>query len=353
MLTLAITYRNRDLIIVKKCLDSLNIQTDKNFIVHLVDYGSNNNFSLALNNLVKNYSFIELIYVSTQKQLWNKSRAINIALKQCNTDYFFVADVDMIFKDDFIEKINKLKQANKVYYFQVGFLSREESQLNKSFESYNIKHLTTKEATGMTLYPTKLLQSINGYDEFYHGWGAEDTDVHYRLKNAGYEVFFYDKELLLIHQWHLKNYRSKVNKAPFHSNLEKINHQYLNIANFNKRILANVNFKWGIFPKKESFKENTVEILLSNKASEIEALLMGVLENIKGKKLILSIVVHKEYKSSKNYLKKVFGKKYFVFYDFQTINNLILETIITRYRNNYYEYNWDKASGIINLKIAL
>ncbi len=353
MLTLAITYRNRDLKIVKKCLESLQNQISNNFKVILVDYGSTTSYAKKLTALAKNYTFINLISCPVQQQLFNKSRAINIALKQCDTDYFFVADIDMIFRDDFIKKLNKLKQADKVYYFQVGFLSKKESQLNKSFETYHIKHLTTKEATGMTLYPTKLLQNLNGYDEFYHGWGAEDTDVHYRLKNAGYKVVFYDKELLLIHQWHHKNYRCRDNNAPFHSGLEKINQQYLNIANSNKRILANNNFKWGMLPKKGSFNENTVEILLTNQKNEMDALLDGILSNYKNKNLILSIVPHKNYKSLKNSFKKVLRRNHPSFYNFQKINNLILGAIIARFRNNYYEYNWDKTSNIINLKIAL
>lgn len=353
MLTLVLTYRNRDLNVVQKCLDSLQHQTNNNFKVILVDYGSAENYADGLSKIISNYSFIKLIYCPVKQQLFNKSKAINIALKNTNTEYFFVADVDMIFKDNFVQKILQIKQKDKIYYFQVGFLTKTESNLNKKFIEYNIKHLTTPEATGMTLYPTKLLKEINGYDEFYHGWGAEDTDVHFRLRNAGYKVLFYDKELLLIHQWHSKSYRSNKSKEPFHSSLEKINHQYLNIANTKKRILANSNFNWGVLPKKESFTKNTAIISLTNQKSEIEALLSGIMGNYKDKKLIVNIVPHKDYKSLKNSLKKKLGKKYLVFYEFEEINNLILETIIARFRNNYYEYNWDKSGSIIKLNIAL
>jgi len=353
MITIAITYRNRDLNIVKRCLDSLANQTDDNFIVDIVDYGSDNGYSSDLKELIKNYTFIQLISVSTKGQLWNKSRAINIVLKKCTTQFFIMGDIDLLYHPNFIKKSKELILTYDVAYFQYGYLSEVETNKNKLFEDNKINFLGTSEGTGTNIYKTKVLKEINGYDEFYHGWGAEDTDVHYRLKNAGYFVHFYDEEILVKHMYHKKTYRTKKSKEPFHSSLEKINNQYMLLQSKLNITKANLNFKWGILPKKESFKENTVEILLSNKASEIEALLIGVLENIKGKKLILSIVSHKEYKSSKNYLKKVFGKKYLVFYDFQTINNLILETIITRFKNNYYEYNWDKASGIINLKIAL
>ena len=227
MITVVLTFRNRNLHIVKKCLDSLHVQSLKAFKVIIVDYGSESIVTLSLKELITNYSFIKLIYCPVKKQLWNKSRAVNIALKQCNTPYFFVGDIDMIFRNDFIDQLFTLKNKEKVTYFQVGFLSKEESLKNQLFESYQIKHISGKEATGMTLYPTQLIKDINGYDEFYHGWGSEDTDVHIRLKNAGYKIEFYAEHVLILHQWHSRNYRTIDSREPFHTSLEQINQQYL------------------------------------------------------------------------------------------------------------------------------
>ena len=76
-------------------------------------------------------------------------------------------------------------------------------------------------------FPTASLQKVNGFDEFYQGWGAEDTDAQIRMKNLGLEVVFYDREILVKHQWHPKVYRSKDSTHPYHSNLERINHAYM------------------------------------------------------------------------------------------------------------------------------
>jgi hypothetical protein len=352
MITLALTYRNRDLRIVKNCLDSLQHQTEKGFGVILVDYGSEALFANQLVEMVTNYPFIKLITCPVQGQLWNKSRAINIALKQTTTPYFMVGDIDLIFREDFMEKLYQFKPLEEAIYFQVGFLSEKESRDTKLFNDYSIKHTSSKEATGITLFATAILKNINGYDEFYHGWGAEDTDVHLRMQNGGYEVKFYDQEILMLHQWHPKSYRSNESKEPFHSRLEQINHQYIQKIARSKKIFANANYEWGILPKRILFTA-TNTIALTNQNSEIDALLYGLLENDKGKNVIINITLHQEYNTIKSEIKKLLGKKHFTFYELQTINDLILGNIIAHYRSNYYEYEWNKEQNTIKLKIAL
>lgn len=354
MITLVFTYRNRSANIVKKCLESLAMQTISNFRAVIVNYGSDSRHSQQIEELLKDFNFVNYMYVVVSKQLWNKSRAINIALKDCKTPYFFVGDIDMMFRPDFIEQLSLLKSDASAVYFQVGFLREEESGLEKNFDDYKIKHVTNNEATGMTLYPTALLKSINGYDEFYHGWGAEDTDVHIRLQNAGYGVKFYDTTILMLHQWHPKNYRSKESKEPFHSSLELINHQYLLKISQEKKVLANTNKEWGVLPEKVQFSpSNAILIALTNQKSEIDALLYGLLENYKGNSLVLKVTLHAEYKTIKTGIKKILGKKYRAFYDLQTINDLVLGNIIAHYRNQYYEYEWNRRENSIQLNIKL
>lgn len=354
MITIVLTNRNREQRIIKNCLESLAKQSFIEFNVILVDYGSNTPFVDVLIQLVSQYHFVEMICCRVQGQLWNKSKAINIALQKTTAPYFFVGDIDMLFRHDFVEKLHTLKKEQEVIYFQVGVLCQSESVLDKSFEDYTVKHKTNNEATGMTLYPTKLLRKINGYDEFYHGWGAEDTDVHIRLRHAGYNVYFYDESLLLLHQWHPKFYRSKESKEPFHSRLEQINHQYIQCVAQQKKSLANTVFGWGVIPKTVDFSvQDTIMHSLTNQVSEVEALLYGFLDYYKGRYVCVKIQPDPKHNSFKNTLKKCIGKKYLVFYDFQTINDLVLGQIVTRFRDKYYTYEWDKETNIIVLKIAL
>ena len=81
MITVVLTNRNRDLNLVKHCLASLDAQTSKDFKIVLVDYGSRESNLKHLKALVSQYSGIELIPCNTSKELWCKSRAINIVFK--------------------------------------------------------------------------------------------------------------------------------------------------------------------------------------------------------------------------------------------------------------------------------
>ncbi|WP_264566716.1 glycosyltransferase family 2 protein [Flavobacterium sp. N3904] len=356
MITLVLTNRNRDLQTIKKCLDSLKHQTNQNFELFFVDYGSDFEYVKGLKLLLLEYSKIIFINCPVSGQLWNKSRAINIALRQSNTPYFIVGDVDMLFRDDFIEKNHILKSEQKAIYFKVGFLSKVESQKTKRFENYVVNHYSTKEATGITLYPTFLLKQINGYDEFYHGWGAEDTDVHIRLQNAGSDVEFYEEEVLLLHQWHAKTYRSTKSKQPFHFNLEKINQRYLQQTKKIEVVKANLGFEWGLVPDKEAYSElnSPCEIVeITNEIFEVEAFLKGSMMKYKGKTVCFEIKKHLLNKDFKNKLKKWLGKKYLAFYTLEQINNDILGTLIMQYRNQPYQYAFSQETESIVLKIKL
>jgi GT2 family glycosyltransferase len=353
MITLILTNRNRGIRIIKNCLDSLANQSDTVFEWFLVDYGSDESHLEALRSLIQNYSQVQFITCPTSRQLWSKSRAINIALKKSSNSFFFVGDIDMIFHPNFIKKIRCFCDAEKLVYFQVGFINKQESLKGISFESYDIAFKSNKEATGMTLYPTAALKSINGFDEFYQGWGAEDTDVHIRMQNAGFAFEFYDTEILVKHQWHPKTYRSNFSKQPYHSSLEKINHAYMVQTQKAKITLANQNIEWGMptaIKAYEELKKPVITVQFTNSVVTIKAL-MAQFKNFKDQ--VIKIEIKEEYKKKvfKNTLKRFFKKKHDTFYGMEVINNLLLEEIISNYRNCPYDYSFDRQLNKISLII--
>lgn len=355
MITIIFTYRNRDISIVKKSIDTLQNQTSKAFKVVLVNYGSNASNTDLINNLITKYAFISIINCKTSKALWCKSRAVNIVLKQIETPYCFVADVDMLFHPTFIEKLEAFKKENTVTYFQVGFLTQEESLLNKSFEDYNINFKSNEEATGMTLFNTSDLLSINGFDEFYNGWGSEDTDVHIRLENKGVIVNFYNNKLYMLHQWHPKHYRTKNSLEPYHSYQEQVNNSYLKFTKDSKKTKANLKFAFGEYKESnyQSLKQPTVSYTITNKRAEIKGFIQNVLLQESDVVLQLTVIAGEEFKSLKQKLKKVFGKKTIAFLDMQTVNDLLLETIIYHLRNCPYKFKFNTEKEQIELIIKL
>lgn len=355
MITVVLTNRNRDLRLIKRCLKSLENQSNTDFQCVVVDYGSSENQQEDLEVLIKDFKHINLISCNTSKQLWCKSRAINIALQSCNTPSFFVGDIDMIYHPDFVETLHQYQTKADAIYFQVGFLSEEESKKEKAFKEFEISFKSTEEATGMTLYKTEVLKSINGYDEFYHGWGSEDTDVHIRLKNANKQVFYYEESVLILHQWHPKAYRSTSSLEPFHSKLETINQKYLEFTERSGNTKANQNQNWGYYKPEDYKKLKGVEVVfnITNEFSEVKGLLSNLLLYSPNKVISISIKKHPEYKSIKHVAKKVLDKKVKMFLDMQDVNDLLLEHIILNFRNAPYQYDFDRRKSEISLIIKL
>lgn len=354
MLTIVITNRNRDLITVERTLRSIVHQDPSRIKVVVVDYGSEIAYQGKLQQLVEEIGDCSLILCPTQGQLWQKTRAINIALKQCETPFFMVADMDMIFHPQFVEKAMALTTSDVSYYFQVGILTEEESKLQKHFYDYKIKFKTNKGATGITLFPTQSLKEINGFDEFYHGWGAEDTDVHVRLKNAGHTVSYYDKECLFLHQWHSKHYRTEDSLEPFHPLLEKINQQYLLLTKTSKKMQANTQTSWGVMPNQQHYSQlaqplSQLTIFATQEA--IEAFCFQLREGFLQGAVQVTITPHPKAKKAKQKLKKVLKKKTARFLKMKEANEMVLSTIISYVRNSPYRYEFDRKAKKISLFI--
>lgn len=339
---------------MKNCLDSLGQQSNNHFELFFVDYGSNDEYLSELEKVIAKYQKINFINCPVSGQLWNKCRAINIVLQKCNTPYFFVGDMDMIFHPDFVKKLYELKSENKVIYFKVGFLSKNETLFLKEFHNAEVDFVSQKEVTGMTLCPTKLLKEINGYNEFYHGWGAEDTDVHVRLQNLGIDVEFYNKEILLKHQWHPKKYRSTLSKDPYHFNLERINHSYVQIAQMSRQTKANINTPWGILPDFNEYErlanKPDFEIFTEPDILKVNAIL-AQFNNLEDKVVSITIKDTLFRNKTKQFIKRILHKKYKTYLSLKNVNDLILQEIAIHYRNLPYRYSFDQKQNVIQLKI--
>lgn len=351
-------YRNRDLNHVQNSLKSLKIQTLSDFKVFFVDYGSTPDVAEEVENLCKTFSFVTYRYYNVQYQPWNKSKALNSVIRNFDEGFCFVADVDMIFRPDFVEKAIGLQESNKCIYFQVGFLNPDDTVKGGGFRDFKEFRKSTHEATGLSMIPVKALKELRGFDEFYHFWGAEDSDMHVRLKNYGYKVRFYDEEILMLHQWH-PSYRSK-EISGLSSDLQvreiiQLNHRHLKFASLNNTTVVNPD-KWG-----EILTELQVEELLNapisheitNEKSVIKDLLFGCLPIVNGKIIKIKISSSSSPVSFNYGLKKILNKKVPDYYSLKDVNDLILLHLISLYRNFPYYYRVSSSQDYIEFAIKL
>lgn len=358
MISIIYPYRNRNLKSVRNSLNSLKIQENSDFHVFFVDYGSDLTIADQARELCESFSFISYRYYPVQNQPWNKSKALNSVIKNLNGGHCFVADVDMIFHPDFTKIAEQLQRLETTVYFQVGFLSSRDQTLDKKFSDFKDYRKSTSEATGLSLLPVSVLKKLRGFDEFYHFWGAEDTDMHIRLKNEGYKVKYYDSEVLMLHQWH-PSYRCKEDKSLTEDlqidGIVQLNHQHLKFAEqFN---VTKVNLKgWGEVPSKEVMQElldTPVNLELINEKRQIDDLLYGQLPLISGKNLKILIKKDPLLKSQKYSAKKLLRKKVPIYYSLKEVNDLVLLHLICFYRDKPYYFQVSTSNNFIEFAIKL
>tara|TARA_B100001057_G_C22744608_1_gene909237 strand:- start:143 stop:1225 length:1083 start_codon:yes stop_codon:yes gene_type:complete len=359
LITLIFPYRDRDLNRVLRSLKSLQLQTSKEFEVIWVDYGSKPQIAEAVKKLIGQFEFVTYHYAATQFQPWNKSRALNWIIKQRTTGWGFVADVDMLFHPEFVERTLSLQKDREVTYFKVGFLSEKETQKNAPFMECEIAFESTHEATGLTLFPFQVLHEIRGFDEFYHFWGAEDTDVHVRLRNLGVPVHFYEKEVLLLHQWHA-NYRSEEqNQLTEKLQLQgivQLNHERLSQKRIQKTTGANPK-AWGEVPSEsvmESLANFSGEILaLGCEKHAFDAFLYATLPSLEAGIHAFRFQETHSKSSAKQQLKKVLGKKVPKYYTIKEVHDLLLLHLISFYRDFPYVFRVFPKEGTFLCVIQL
>lgn len=197
--TIVYCYRNRDTDRVTATLNSLKEQTSHDFRVLFVDYGSDNNVAEKVRSITEQFDFVEHLYSDTRYMPWNRSHALNTGIRRAETDHVFTADIDMVFVPGFIEKLRTLASADSATFFKVAYLKPGVDPV--ALKRSDVDTLSAEHALGLALIPVRVLQMMNGYDEFYRFWGREDNDIRARLYANGTKTTFYD-EILMYHIHH-------------------------------------------------------------------------------------------------------------------------------------------------------
>jgi hypothetical protein len=356
MITILYPYRDRELSRIKRSFVSLSEQSNKNFNVLFVDYGSKPELYNSVKELLSSYGFVKHIYSYHCNQPWSRAKAINIGLKQVETKYVFVADIDMIFRVDFVEKLNQFKKSNNAIYFKVGFLDKKESNLEKLYFDYKVSYYSQPGAQGLSLFPIEMLKKVNGFDEFFHFWGAEDEDIHNRLKKAGYESVFYNDEILMLHQWHA-SYRVSETKGLNQylqlANISRINQEHLYENEKSGCTIVNHN-QWGRIISKAEFDfldNGCSSIVIENRKEVVDYFLYVKLAS--HRKGVLNVVfqIDNFQNSLKYVLKKVLGKTVPSYYTLKEINDVVLLHLISFYRDCNYSFVVSSDLKSLHLKI--
>lgn len=209
LLSFLVPYRNRDAKRVQRCLQSLQNQTNKNFEVIFIDYGS----QVDIKPICQTFSIVSYFHYETQGLFWSRSHALNLAAKHATGQYFCMVDIDLIYDNKFVETIEKIANENTFFQYRAylvpqTFKDYDSLEFNKN---YPFPITAPQTSAGLMVIPQKIFKEIGGFDEYFCVWGVEDIDLKGRLiaaelNNQVLEI----KDLVTFHQWHEPAYQHAI-----------------------------------------------------------------------------------------------------------------------------------------------
>ncbi len=202
----------------------------------ITDDGSSEKVLDYIDDLIESAKF-KIKYIYQEDKGFRKTRALNNAVRESEGDYLIFCDQDLIFPNDYIEKI--LKNAKKNEYLMGRAHNTEIDEKNIILKKLNetkdyslIEEVIPKSYSEDMLHQYKLdkkrriLQrlflnkrgirlagmsyglfkddylKVNGYDEKYQGWGYEDDDFGNRLCVSGVKSRELKTDMIQLHLYH-------------------------------------------------------------------------------------------------------------------------------------------------------
>jgi len=336
--------RNRDAARIRKSFESLQRQKLQNFEVLFVDYGSESDMLNDLEALAGNFEFVKFFHLPVSQLLWNKSKALNYGIKKASGDHIFIADTDLVFHPATIQLLQQIKSPEKFQLFKLGYLDKEESQkLSENYKFEDLKTTRVGEVNGMILTSRESLLKVNGLDEFFHFYGAEDEDLFARLENSGLERMYCDEQYF-YHQWH-KSFLGSEDKLltgnPRVRNIMRINQRHFqrNRDNLITKPLRQAGMGEIINSELARKLENPdIVIKAPNILARVEHFLREELPAIEGQVIRMEFFEDAYYSSFKHRMKKILGKQTQPYISMKEVNDMVLKEILFNYRDHNYSF---------------
>lgn len=216
-LSIIVAARNRSGkgIRAKNFFKSLANQTDKDFELIVIDYGSKPKHRKEIFELCKNYGYV---YYYVDANEWYSPRALNIGINKARNNYIMQTNLDMIFRRDFIERIKERLNPNSFIWSVPTFLNKDAYKVlvtmrfTSDWSRLDDKDYwwTTWRGHGYGAIQCMLKSwfvEVGGYDERFHPYGPCDLDLWERAKKDGFEMVGLEerdetKLAMYAHQWH-------------------------------------------------------------------------------------------------------------------------------------------------------
>ena len=222
------------------CLDSLKSSSDDFDEVIITDDGSSEETVGNLNKIIRKYNF-PVNHIWQPKQGFRVAAARNNGIRHAKGDYLIFFDSDFLILPGAIKYHLKLAKPGRFVAGNCKYLN--EAQTNNVFNSnispeflenlytrlpekeiikdhrrfikrtilfrLHLKSRRKQSLGGHFSIFKKDIEYVNGYDENFHGWGAEDEDIGIRLVKAGIYGRSAIRYAKVLHLWHPKEIGDK------------------------------------------------------------------------------------------------------------------------------------------------
>lgn len=229
-------------------LAGMQIQTERNFELHIADDGSTSETSEVVEQFMQRAPF-PVIYSWQQDMGYRKTKILNEAIRKAKADYFIFVDGDCVCHKDFVK--NHLKYRQKGYYLAgrrvdlgpkysatltpemvlrgdlnrpnlgllMSCLKKDSTYWHRSLPLYNstlrslLKMEKVDDMKGCNFsVDRESLFKVNGFDEDYEGYAREDTDLELRMQYLGLKIKSLKGLAIQYHVWHDRLPESENNK---------------------------------------------------------------------------------------------------------------------------------------------
>ncbi|KGG79808.1 glycosyl transferase family 2 [Caloranaerobacter azorensis H53214] len=186
---------------LKDCLQSISIQSFKNFDVIIVDNASTDN---SIDIIEKYKSILDICLIRNSENL-GFAKAVNIGIKHSIKEYVFLLNNDVILKPNTLEEIyNSIRRDEKIFSVQskmIQYYNNEkiddagdeytilgwayQTGNNRSSKLYIQSREIFSSCAGAAIYRKDILEKIGLFDENFFAY-MEDVDIGYRARIYGY-----------------------------------------------------------------------------------------------------------------------------------------------------------------------
>lgn len=237
------TYNRPDALEV--CIKSLLRQTVPPSEIIVGDDGSGEETRIAIERL-RAAAAIPIIHVWHEDKGFRLAMMRNKSIAASTGDYIIEIDGDIFLHPMFVEdhlrmakpgfymkggrtnlgkeltaEICKEREPRQIRFYTKGIESKPENAIHclplaRWLAPRYRKNKSAALGCNMSFYRKDII-SVNGYDEFYEGWGGEDGDLGCRLKMAGIKKSYLKFCGIVYHLWHEDKYMYNKDKNFQHS----------------------------------------------------------------------------------------------------------------------------------------